>query len=77
MDDIEAYDMEVSNMVSAMVSGSVDACAAWSQAHQRLFSELGDDAQIFCTNTTFADEAQIVKDGYVCQVMWRRTVIFL
>ena len=27
MDDIEAYDMEVSNMVSAIVSGSIDACA--------------------------------------------------
>ena len=65
MDDIEAYDMEVSNMVSAMVSGSVDACAAWSPSSSTIVSELGDDAQIFCTNTTFADEAADCE-GWVC-----------
>lgn len=65
MDDIEAYDMEVSNMVSAMVSGSVDACAAWSPSSSTIVSELGDDAQIFCTNTTFADEAAACE-GWVC-----------
>lgn len=65
MDDIEAYDMEVSNMVSAMVSGSVDACAAWSPSSSTIVSELGDDAQIFCTNTTFADKAADCE-GWVC-----------
>lgn len=30
MDDIEAYEMDATNMVSAMVSGSVDACTAWN-----------------------------------------------
>ena len=57
--------MDVSNMVSAMVSGSVDACAAWSPSSSTIVSELGDDAQIFCTNTTFADEAADCE-GWVC-----------
>ena len=65
MDDIEAYDMEVSNMVSAMVSGSVDACATWSPSSSSIVSELGDDAQIFCTNTTFSEEAADCE-GWVC-----------
>ena len=30
MDDIEPYEMDAVNMVSAMVSGSVDACTAWN-----------------------------------------------
>ena len=57
MDDIEAYDMEVSNMVSAIVSGSIDACAPWSPSSTTIANELGDDVQTFCTNTTFSDIA--------------------
>lgn len=30
MDDIEAYEMDATNMVTSMVAGSIDACAAWS-----------------------------------------------
>ena len=30
MDDIVPYDMDTSNMVTAMVSGDLDACATWS-----------------------------------------------
>lgn len=29
-DDIEAYEMDATNMVAAMASGSVDACTAWN-----------------------------------------------
>ncbi len=29
-DDIEAYEMDATNMVAAMLSGSVDACTAWN-----------------------------------------------
>ena len=29
MDDIEAYEMDATNMVAAMLSNSVDACTAW------------------------------------------------
>lgn len=57
MDDIEAYDMEVSNMVSAIVSGSIDACAPWSPSSATIEAELGDDVIKFCSNTTFADIA--------------------
>lgn len=57
MDDIEAYDMEISNMVNAMLSGSIDACAPWSPSSTTILEQMGDDAQIFCTNTTFSDIA--------------------
>lgn len=30
MDDIEAFEMDATNMVAAMSSGSVDACTAWN-----------------------------------------------
>lgn len=30
MDDIEAYEMDATNMVAAMLSSSVDACTAWN-----------------------------------------------
>lgn len=30
IDDIEAYEMDATNMVAAMSSGSVDACTAWN-----------------------------------------------
>lgn len=57
LDDIEHYDMDVSNMVSAIISGSLDACAPWSPSTNTILAELGDDAQVFCTNVSFADEA--------------------
>ncbi|HIS48504.1 MAG TPA: ABC transporter substrate-binding protein [Candidatus Scybalocola faecigallinarum] len=57
MDDIEAYDMDISNMISAMVSGSLDACAPWSPSTNTILEELGDDAQVLCTNVTFSDQA--------------------
>ncbi len=30
MDDIKSYEMDATNMVAAMMSGSVDACTAWN-----------------------------------------------
>ncbi|MBB5265102.1 NitT/TauT family transport system substrate-binding protein [Catenibacillus scindens] len=57
MDDIQAYDMEISNMISAMVSGSLDACAPWSPSTNTILSEMGDDAKVLCTNVSFSDEA--------------------
>lgn len=30
IDDIEAYEMDATNMVAAMMSGNVDACTAWN-----------------------------------------------
>lgn len=54
-DDLELYDMETSNMVTAAVSGSVDAVATWSPYSLKIMSEMGDDAVRFCSNTTFSD----------------------
>ena len=57
MDDIEPYNMEVTNMPSAMISGSIDACAPWSPNTKVITDELGDDAQIFVSNADFSDIA--------------------
>lgn len=57
MKDIEPYNMEVTNMPSAMISGSIDACAPWSPNTKVITDELGDDVEIFVTNTDFSDIA--------------------
>ncbi len=57
LDDIDAVDMDVSYMVSAMISGSIDACAPWSPSSGTIGEELGDDVITFCTNITFSDIA--------------------
>ena len=57
MKDIEPYNMEVTNMLSAMISGSIDACAPWSPNTKVITDEVGDDAQIFVSNVYFAEEA--------------------
>lgn len=43
MDDITPVDMEATNLVTAMLSGSVDACAAWVPNTTKIMSELGDN----------------------------------
>lgn len=55
LDDIEPYNMEVTNMPSAMISGSIDACAPWSPNTKVITDELGDDAEIFVSNKDFSD----------------------
>lgn len=57
MEDIEPYNMEVTNMPSAMISGSIDACAPWSPNTKVITDELGDDAQVFVSNADFSDIA--------------------
>ncbi len=54
MDDIEAYEMEVSSLVSAMVSGSIDACAAWSPSTATIIASNPDDIFTLCNNATFS-----------------------
>ena len=72
MDDIEAYDMEVSNMVSAIVSCAIDACAPWSPSSTTIANELGDDVQTFCTNTTFSDIAADCA-SWICMPSYAET----
>ena len=44
-------------MPSAMISGSIDACAPWSPNTKVITDELGDDAQVFVSNADFSDIA--------------------
>ena len=57
MKDIQAYEMEVSSLVSAMVSGSIDACAAWSPSTATIIATDPDDIFSMCSNVTFADRS--------------------
>ena len=66
MNDIEAYDMEVTNMPNAMISGSIDACAPWSPMHNTIMEELGDDAHIMVSNDDFSDIAADTA-SWVCK----------
>ena len=55
MDDITAMDMDASNIVTAMLSGGVDACATWSPNSLKIMEELGDKGTLLCDNMTFSD----------------------
>lgn len=52
LDDIEPYEMEVSNMVSAMVSGTIDACATWSPYTLQIVNEVEDAEKLEFENDT-------------------------
>lgn len=64
-DDLNLYDMETSNMITAVLSGSVDACATWSPYSLKIMSEMGDDAVRFCSNKTFSD-VTVTPASWVC-----------
>ena len=52
MDDIQPYEMDVTNMVSAMSSGSVDACTAWNPYNAQILKECEGAKEIeFSTNS--------------------------
>ena len=52
--DITAMDMDASAIVTAMLSGQVDACAIWSPQSTTIIDEL-EGATILADNVTFAD----------------------
>ena len=54
MDDITAMDMDSTSMVTAMLSGSVDACAVWSPASLTILEE-DETCTLLCDNSTFSD----------------------
>ena len=54
MDDITAMDMEASNIVTAMLSGGVDACATWSPNSLKILEE-DSNATRLCGNIDFSD----------------------
>ena len=54
--DITAMDMDASAIVTAMLSGKVDACAIWSPNSTTVIDEL-EGATILADNVTFADSS--------------------
>lgn len=54
MDDIQAVDMDPSGIVTAMISGGVDACATWSPNSLKILDEV-EGATKLCDNMTFSD----------------------
>lgn len=55
MDDIEAVDMDASAIVTAMLSGGVDACATWSPNSLKILEEMSDATKL-TDNLTFSDQ---------------------
>ncbi len=55
MNDIEAVDMDASAIVTAMLSGGVDACATWSPNSLQILEQNPDTTKL-TDNLTFADE---------------------
>ena len=54
MDDITAMDMDASAVVTAMLSGGVDACAIWSPQTLTILDQM-EDATKLADNMTFSD----------------------
>ena len=48
--------MDATNIVTAMLSGSVDACATWVPNSLKVLEELGDDGVQLADNKTFIDQ---------------------
>ena len=54
MDDIQAMDMDAPSIVTAMMSGGVDACATWSPNSLTILDQMSDATKL-TDNLTFAD----------------------
>lgn len=68
MDDIVPYDMDTSNMVTAMVSGSLDACSTWSPNTWQILGEM-DDAVRLCSPMDYIDQA-VALSSFVVMNDW-------
>ena len=53
-DDIQAFEMDASALVTAMMSGSIDACACWSPSTTTIINASAGDVISLCSNKTFA-----------------------
>lgn len=65
MDDIVAMEMDASAIVTAMNSGSIDACATWSPNTFTILAENGDDAVVVANNLDFADQSASIASWIV------------
>ena len=64
-EDITAVEMDASAIVTATISGSIDACACWSPSSFTILEQLGDNAVIMTDNVTFADQAASLSSWIV------------
>ena len=69
MDDIQAYEMDASALVTAMMSGNIDACACWSPSTTTIINASNGDVFSLCSNKDFAHRtvtpaSWIVLNGY-------------
>lgn len=70
VDDVEIIDMDASAIVTAMISGSIDAAATWSPNTTAIKNELGDNVVMLSNNARYAEDfpsisSYAVTPGYV------------
>lgn len=55
-EDLELVEMDANGIVSAMVSGNVDACATWSPGTKTILDSLGDKGILLANNSDYVDQ---------------------
>ncbi len=65
MDDIIGLEMDASGIVSAMTSGALDACAAWSPNTNIIVNEMDGDAWKMSSNHDFLDKTASIASWIV------------
>ncbi len=65
MDDINAVEMDVAGMTTALTSGAIDAAATWSPNTVALKKQLGDDYLVLGTNTDYSDKVAF-PGSFIC-----------
>ncbi|NMA64988.1 MAG: ABC transporter substrate-binding protein [Clostridiaceae bacterium] len=56
--EVNIVRMDASSIVTAMISGDVDACAAWDHSTVMIKNKLGDKAVVLGTNKDFFEEVK-------------------
>ncbi len=64
-DDVTILDMDASAIVTAMISGSVDACATWSPNTFAIKEAMGGDAVALSNNVMFLQESPSIASWIV------------
>lgn len=64
-EDVKIMDMDASAIVTAMISGSVDAGSTWSPNTSVISEELGENAVIVSSNETFIDVAPFIASWVI------------
>lgn len=64
-DDVELIDMDASSIVTAMISGSIDAAATWSPSTITIKNELGDNVVMLSNNERYTAEVPSIASFVV------------